>query len=138
MGRQQQTVIPSAARDLQAPVIPSAARDLESTEGDERRADEVQIPRFARDDSRRIRQLRGSKPAVDPWKAHGSVIDEERRPDGTLERALTIFLAGAECPFTCSFCDLWRFTIDGSTPAGALPKQIAATIAALDEPLPAR
>src|SRR5215831_5182244 len=128
MGRQQQTVIAGAARDLQAPVIPSAAMDLESTEGDERRADEVQIPRFARDDSRRIRQLRGSKPVVDPWKAHGSVIEDERRPDGKVERALTVFLAGAECPFTCSFCDLWRYTIDGPTPAGALPTQIADTI----------
>src|SRR5215471_8629193 len=124
MGRQQQTVIPSAARDLQAPVIPSAARDLESTEGDERRADEVQISRFARDDSRRIRQLRGSKPVVDAWKAHGSVIEDERRPDGRVERALTVFLAGAECPFTCSFCDLWRYTIDGANPAGALVAQL--------------
>jgi archaeosine synthase beta-subunit len=82
---------------------------------------------------RRIRRLRGSKPFVDPWKAHGSALDEERRPDGRSERALTIFLAGAECPFTCSFCDLWRYTIDGATPAGALPKQIADTLTALDE-----
>ena len=49
-----------------------------------------------------------------------------------LERALTIFLAGAECPFTCSFCDLWRYTIDGPTPPGALPKQIDETLASLD------
>jgi radical SAM enzyme (TIGR01210 family) len=70
---------------------------------------------------------------VDPWKAHGSVLEDERRPDGSIERALTIFLAGAECPFTCSFCDLWRYTIDGPTPAGALPKQIGDTLAALDE-----
>lgn len=81
----------------------------------------------------RIRRLRGSKPVVDPWKAHGSALDSERRPDGTIERALTIFLAGAECPFTCSFCDLWRYTIDGPTPAGALPTQIADTLATLDE-----
>ena len=47
-----------------------------------------------------------------------------------VERALTIFLAGAECPFTCSFCDLWRYTIHGPTPAGALPRQIEQTLAA--------
>jgi radical SAM enzyme (TIGR01210 family) len=82
---------------------------------------------------RRIRSLRRSKPLVDPWQAHGSALDDERRPDGSSERALTIFLAGAECPFTCSFCDLWRYTIDGATPAGALPKQIADTLMALDE-----
>ena len=34
-------------------------------------------------------------------------------------------MAGAECPFTCSFCDLWRYTLDGPTPAGALPLQLA-------------
>lgn len=73
---------------------------------------------------RRIRGLRPPKPAVDPWRAHGTTIDDERRPNGTIERALTIFLAGAECPFTCSFCDLWRWTIDGPTPQGALPQQI--------------
>jgi hypothetical protein len=49
-----------------------------------------------------------------------------------VERALTVFLAGAECPFTCSFCDLWRYTIDGPTPRGALPKQIDETLASLD------
>src|SRR4029077_3546878 len=65
--------------------------------------------------------------------AHGSLLEDERRPDGTIERALTIFLAGAECPFTCSFCDLWQYTIDGPTPAGALPAQIGDTLAALDE-----
>lgn len=78
---------------------------------------------------RRIRSLRGTKPAVDPWTAHGSLLEDERRPNGIVERALTIFLAGAECPFTCSFCDLWRYTIDGPTPIGALPAQIAQSLA---------
>ena len=73
---------------------------------------------------RRIRGLRAPKPAVSPWQPHGSVVEEERRPDGRVERALTVFLAGAECPFTCSFCDLWRWTIDGPTPPGALPRQL--------------
>lgn len=80
---------------------------------------------------RRIRSLRGPKPIVDPWKAHGSLVQDERRVDG-VQRALTIFLAGAECPFTCAFCDLWRYTTDGPTPAGALPRQIEQTLAAID------
>jgi radical SAM enzyme (TIGR01210 family) len=65
-------------------------------------------------------------------------MDEERRPDGRVERALTVFLAGAECPFTCSFCDLWQWTIDGPTPRGALPTQLARVLAELHAPLPAR
>lgn len=55
-----------------------------------------------------------------------------------IERALTVFLAGAECPFTCSFCDLWRWTLDGPTPPGALPAQLARVLGALERPLPDR
>jgi radical SAM enzyme (TIGR01210 family) len=69
---------------------------------------------------------------VDPHVAHGSLLEPERRPDGIVEEALTVFLAGAECPFTCSFCDLWRFTIDGPTPVGALPAQISKVLQSLD------
>jgi radical SAM enzyme (TIGR01210 family) len=65
-------------------------------------------------------------------------VEDERRPNGDLERALTIFLAGAECPFTCSFCDLWRWTIDGPTPPGALVRQIEQVLSALDGPMPDR
>lgn len=81
---------------------------------------------------RRIRSLRGPKPSVDPWAAHGSLVEDERRPNGLVEHALTVFLAGAECPFTCSFCDLWRYTIDGATPPGALPRQVEQALAAHD------
>lgn len=87
---------------------------------------------------RRIRSLRPPKPAVDPYTAHGSLVEEERRPDGTIERALTVFLAGAECPFTCAFCDLWKWTIDGPTPNGALPMQIERVLGALEGPRPER
>jgi radical SAM enzyme (TIGR01210 family) len=69
---------------------------------------------------------------VDPYRAHGSLLEDERRPDGTRETALTVFLAGAECPFTCSFCDLWRWTTTGPTPAGALPAQLAEVLGSLD------
>ena len=87
---------------------------------------------------RQIRALRPPKPRVDPNAPHGWLIEEERRPDGRLERALTVFLAGAECPFTCSFCDLWRYTIDGPTPPGALVRQLEHVLAIIDEPLPDR
>ena len=89
-------------------------------------------------DTSRIRSLRAPKPSVDPWVAHGSTVDHERRPGGSVERALTVFLAGAECPFTCSFCDLWRWTLDGPTPRGALPAQLTRVLESLDQPLPDR
>jgi len=66
------------------------------------------------------------------------LLEDERRPGGKIERALTVFLTGAECPFTCSFCDLWRWTIDGPTPPGALTKQLESVLEALDGPAPDR
>jgi radical SAM enzyme (TIGR01210 family) len=86
----------------------------------------------------RIRSLRSPKTQVDPYRPHGYVIEEERRPDGNIERTLTIFLAGAECPFTCAFCDLWRWTIDGPTPPGALTTQVRAVLETLDGSPPDR
>jgi radical SAM enzyme (TIGR01210 family) len=87
---------------------------------------------------RRIRALRPPKRAVDPYRAHGRLLEEERRPDGRRERALTVFLAGAECPFTCSFCDLWQWTLDGPTPPGALVTQLERVLASVEGPLPQR
>jgi hypothetical protein len=90
------------------------------------------------DAGRRIRSLRPLKRAVDPTTAHGSLLETERRPDGRVERTLTVFLAGAECPFTCSFCDLWQWTLDGPTPPGALVVQLERVLATLDAPCPVR
>jgi len=64
-------------------------------------------------------------------------VEEERSALG-VERAVTVFLAGAECPYTCSFCDLWRWTLDGPTPAGALPIQLARALEEIEPPLPTR
>jgi uncharacterized Fe-S cluster-containing MiaB family protein len=89
-------------------------------------------------DDQRIRSLRPPKGHVDPYQAHGSLHESERRPNGQVERTLTVFLAGAECPFTCSFCDLWRWTIDGPSPPGALTRQVASVLAALDGVAPDR
>jgi archaeosine synthase beta-subunit len=83
---------------------------------------------------RRIRSLRPPRQRFDPYAAHGSIVETERRPDGGIERALTVFLAGAECRFTCSFCDLWRWTIDGPTEPGALTKQLKGVLDSLEGP----
>lgn len=86
----------------------------------------------------RIRSLRPVKAQLDPYIAQGWLVEDERRPEGKTERALTVFLTGSECPFTCSFCDLWRFTIDGPTPAGALTQQLTNVLSAIDGPFPQR
>jgi radical SAM enzyme (TIGR01210 family) len=87
---------------------------------------------------RQIRSLRPPKARVDAYAAHGSLLDEERRPSGKIEQALTIFLTGAECPFTCSFCDLWQWTIAGPTPPGALTRQLESVLEARDGQTPDR
>jgi archaeosine synthase beta-subunit len=46
-----------------------------------------------------------------------------------MARVLTVFLAGAECPFSCVFCDLWKHTLEGPTPPGALPAQLRLALA---------
>lgn len=78
---------------------------------------------------RRIRAARPPKEAPDPWRPLGVVWERERTPDRGVMPALTVFLAGAECPFTCVFCDLWRHTLDGPTPPGSLPAQLALALA---------
>lgn len=78
---------------------------------------------------RRIRAARPPKETPDPWRPLGVVWERERTPDRGVVPALTVFLAGAECPFTCVFCDLWRYTLDGPTPPGSLPAQLALAFA---------
>lgn len=65
------------------------------------------------------------------------MLEEERTAAG-VEHAFTVFLAGAECPFTCSFCDLWRYTLEGPTPPGALPLQLERALERLSPPFPER
>lgn len=81
--------------------------------------------------TREIRALRGPKERVDPWAAPPALLEQERLPGGSgTAPALTVLLAGAECPFTCVFCDLWRHTLNGPTPPGALLAQLELALAA--------
>ena len=88
---------------------------------------------------REIRALRPPKNPVDPWRPIDVLVERERHPDGGVRSWLVVFLAGRECPFTCVFCDLWRNTLDGPTPLGAIPRQLelARAEAAEAGPLPA-
>lgn len=51
----------------------------------------------------------------------------EQEPDGLggLVSCRTYFLVGSECRFTCSMCDLWKYTLrETNTPIGSLAIQI--------------
>lgn len=81
-----------------------------------------------RDASAWIRSLRSAKAKPDATRPITSFREAERRLDGSLAPVLTVLLAGAECSFTCIFCDLWRRTLDGPTPTGAIPRQVEAAL----------
>jgi archaeosine synthase beta-subunit len=86
----------------------------------------------------RVRSLRAPKPEIDPWQPIGTLFEAEPTAWGQTEETLTIFLAGAECPFTCVFCDLWRYTLGGPTPAGAIPRQIETALSEIPDGLEPR
>ena len=69
---------------------------------------------------------RGTRPARDPWRPQGVLVEEERSADGRRVQAATVFLTGRECPWRCTMCDLWRYTTVDDTPCGAIPDQIIA------------
>ena len=43
----------------------------------------------------------------------------------------TLFLTNRECPWRCVMCDLWKNTLTGSVPRGAIPAQIEYALARL-------
>ena len=87
------------------------------------------IGRLPRLDSGAIRRARGAKALVDPWLPIAVWDEDEVAAPGTSIVCRVVLLAGAECPFTCAMCDLWRHTLDSPTPSGALPAQIEAALA---------
>jgi archaeosine synthase beta-subunit len=95
-------------------------------------------PSARSDRDRFVLDRRGSRPAHDPWRPQGVLVENERAADGTIARIATIFLTGRECPWRCVMCDLWKHTIPDDTPPGALVRQLddgLATLAA-QGPLP--
>jgi radical SAM enzyme (TIGR01210 family) len=88
--------------------------------------DTVWFPAGAAARDRFVLDRRGSRPAHDPWRHQGVLIEEERAGDGRRARMATVFLTGRECPWRCTMCDLWRYTTVEDTPRGAIPDQVAA------------
>lgn len=68
---------------------------------------------------------------MDLSRPAGAFVEEERSASGKLVPVATLLLTGAECPWRCLMCDLWKQTAPGPTPTGALVSQIDAGLAAL-------
>ena len=67
---------------------------------------------------------RGARNQVDVSRPYAFLLEDELSETGRVAKVATIFLTNRECPWRCVMCDLWKNTIEGSTPAGAIPAQI--------------
>lgn len=75
-----------------------------------------------------VAELRGKKNRVEPFRAVSWLEERENDGSGATAEVLTCFLAAAQCPWRCTMCDLWKNTLEGPTPRGAIPRQIASVI----------
>ena len=78
-----------------------------------------------------VLERRGARPAHDPWRHQGLIVEDERTADGGRARVATVLLTGRECPWRCAMCDLWTYTTESDTPVGAIPTQVRAARVAL-------
>jgi archaeosine synthase beta-subunit len=92
----------------------------------------VEAPAYPASPSARDRVIlarRPVRPAHDPWRHQGVLVEDERDAGGRIVSVATVFLTGRECPWRCAMCDLWRYTTESDTPDGALPFQVAEALA---------
>ena len=75
-------------------------------------------------DNHEIEKLRPSRNALNPDVPYHFLHEQEPDANGVLQKVNTIFLTGKECSFKCLMCDLWKNTLTGPTPSGAILKQI--------------
>ena len=83
------------------------------------------------DRDRFVLERRGARPAHDPWRHQGIIVEDERTADGGRARTATVLITGRECPWRCVMCDLWQYTTVTDTPVGAIAAQVAAARSAL-------
>ncbi|MBW2232862.1 MAG: radical SAM protein [Deltaproteobacteria bacterium] len=65
-------------------------------------------------DDAAILAARGERAALDPSRPHGFFVEPEPVAGGAVEDVAAIFVTGAECPFRCLMCDLWKHTLERS------------------------
>lgn len=88
------------------------------------------LPRDKPIGNREIEALRPGRNAADPDIPYHFLHEQEPGPLG-VEEVNTIFLTGKECSFRCLMCDLWKNTLVGPTPAGAVVRQLDHALARL-------
>jgi archaeosine synthase beta-subunit len=95
------------------------------------KAPAVAYPESASQRNAWVLEHRRDRNDLTPGKPWAYLVEEERSALGEVVPVATIFLTNRECPWRCVMCDLWRNTLAGDTPAGAIPEQIAYALARL-------
>jgi archaeosine synthase beta-subunit len=91
-------------------------------------------PERAAERDRWILARRDGRNPLDQSKPYAVLAEEERSESGEIVTAVTIFLTNRECPWRCVMCDLWKNTLTGTVPVGAIPAQIDYALAQLLAP----
>ena len=81
-----------------------------------------------RDLTRWILDARTARNRLDPARSYGAFVEREPDPSGRVVEVATLLLTNRECPYRCLMCDLWRNTLAGPTPRGAVVEQIRAAL----------
>jgi radical SAM enzyme (TIGR01210 family) len=63
-------------------------------------------------------------PDLNPMRPWQFFAEEERSSEGEIVPVNTVFLTNRQCPWRCVMCDLWKNTLTGTVPVGAIPMQI--------------
>jgi len=74
--------------------------------------------------NRWILERRPPRNVLDPWRPYAFLVETEVDDDGGNVEIATVFLTNRECPWRCLMCDLWRNTLEGTVPPGAIAAQI--------------
>jgi len=82
------------------------------------------FPETATERDRWVVAQRPERAVVNIFEPYAFWVEEECGADGEVEPVATLFLTNRECPFRCTMCDLWRNTLTGSVPSGAIAEQI--------------
>jgi len=88
-------------------------------------------PAEAPERDRWILDRRPERNQLDPDKPFAFLVEDECSHTGEVVSTATVFLTNRECPWRCVMCDLWKNTLTGPVPAGAIQRQIAYALSRL-------
>lgn len=71
-----------------------------------------------------VESRRGSRETLDTSRPFALIVEQEPADKSSIVNVATVFLTGAECPYRCTMCDLWQYTLDRATLPGELVTQV--------------